>query len=218
MDEIKKEEKIEEVKKQVNDVLDLTKIDELIKKNEIEFELDGQKYRIKKPDFKQKQEAYQKRIEKFTELLGNEKYLLEDALKKMYLKRGIDIDGMLKKTVQLQKERDGFSIKLGELIANKGSESEMEQYKLEIEKINKEIQEFSMKRTALLEFSIENQVLIYTYSYLTSVITEKLVKDGDVEKWVRVWNSLEEFQQDKEKVSNRISYYAAFIIGMDADI
>jgi len=218
MDEIQKTDKIEEVTKKVNEVLDLSKIEDLIKKNEIEFELDGQKYRIKKPDFKQKQEAYQKRIEKFTELLGNEKYLLEDALKKMYLKRGIDIDGMFKKTVQLQKERDSFSMKLGELIANKGSESEMEQYRLEIERVNREIQEFSMKRTVFLEFSIENQVLIYTYSYLTSMITEKLIKDGDSEKWVNVWNSLEEFQQDKEKVSNRISYYAAFIIGMDADV
>jgi len=218
MDEIQKEEKIAEETKKVNDVIDLNNIQDLLKKNEIEFELEGTKYRIKKPDFKQKQEAYQKRIEKFTELLANDKYLLEEGLKKMYLKRGIDLDGMLRKMVQLQKERDNFSLKLGEVIANKGSQSDMEQYKDEIEKLNATIQELSAKRTGLLEFCIENQVLIYTYSYLTSVITDKLVKDGDKENWVKVWNTLDEFQEDKDRIANKISYYAAFIIGMDADI
>jgi hypothetical protein len=79
----------------IRDILDLSEMDDLLKSNEKIFDMDGITYRVRKPNNKEKREVYQKRIEKYTELLNNEKYSLEEDLKKSYKRRGIDIDAMI---------------------------------------------------------------------------------------------------------------------------
>lgn len=216
MEEIKteeslKQEKIDELSKKVKELLEIDQIEELLKKSVIEFEIDGVKYRVSKPNFKQKQETYEKRIEKFTELLKNDKYMLEEDLKKIYLKRGIDIDSIVKSIVNKSIERDNVMIKLGELVKNQAPDSELQLMKTQVEDCNKEIEKLSLYKSRLLETSIENQIVIYVYSYFTYLIAEKLVED----KWVRVWNSLDEFYNASEKLSIQISYYSAFVVNND---
>ena len=104
MEEIKSTEKteqeIKEIKDKIQDILNLNEIEELIKKNEHIFEFEGITYKVAKPNFKQKQEAYKKRIEKFTELLQNDKYMLE---------KNINLD--LKKLITVQKKKIKINIK-----------------------------------------------------------------------------------------------------------
>jgi len=81
-------------------------------------------------------------------------------------------------------------------------------YKEEIEKIQHEIQLLSIKKTTYLEFSIENQVNLFSYSYLTYLMTEKEV-DG---KWVRAFNSYDEFINGEEAITTTASIRASLLI------
>jgi len=209
--DLQKEQEINEVQKKINEVLNLGEIEDLIKSNEKIFEVNNITYRVRKPTFKQRQEAYKKRIEKFTELLQNDKYVLESDLKTSYLKRNIDIDAMTRSIQNKMNNRDSLMLKLGEMIKNKVAENELETVKNEVQALNKEIQRLSIQKTNLLEFCIENQVAIYTYSYLTFLLAEK--KEGD--NWVRVWNTWEEFENEKEGLINRFSYYVTMMSGWE---
>lgn len=223
MNDIEKKEKIEEISNKLKDILNMNEIESLLKSNEIVFEEGDMKYRVRKPSFKQKQEAINKRVEKFTELIKNDKYMLEEDLKVQYLKRGIDIDGYTKKIQQAMQERDRLMLKLGEEIKNKTDEKDWALYKEEIEKTNVDIQRYTIEKTKLLEFSIENQVLIYTYSYLTFLLGEKYLKGKDLGEgnkepdpgWLKVWNTWEEFQNEKENLINKFAYYTTFLTSIE---
>lgn len=206
-----KEQKVEEIKKKLTEVLDLTEMEDLVKSNEKIFEDNGITYRVRKPNYKEKQEVYQKRIEKFTELLGNEKYSLEMDLKALYLKRNIDIDAMSVSMSNKIKRRDELMLQLGELIKNSASEEDLRKLKEEVQLLQEEIKLISINKTSLLEFSIENQVLIYTYSFLTFLISEK--KEGEV--WVKVWKNFDEFQNDSTSIGNKLAYYTTLISSIE---
>ncbi len=214
MDEIineTKEVKVEEIQKKINDILDLSEMEDLIKSNEKIFELNNVTYRVRKPNLKEKQEAYRKRVEKFTELLYDKKYKLEEDLKQVYLERGIDINAITLDIQNKMLKRDGLMVKLGEAIKNKAVEPDLLAYKEEITDITFQIQNLSIRKTGLLEYSIENQVMIYAYSYLTFLIAEK--KEG--EQWVRVWKDWSEFENDKEVLVNKFSMYVTLISNIE---
>jgi hypothetical protein len=229
MEEQLKETKIEEIKKQISDIVDLNNVEELIKNNEIEFINNDVRYRVKKPTFQQKKDAYNKKIEKFTKLLdevdeeGKPKYKLEDDLKKSYLKRNINIDDMNVVGIGLSRKRDDLLFKLGEALKNKAPDNELSEFKNEIQAINNKINTIVIEKTKLLEFSIENQCLIHLYTYLTYLITEKYIQGKDLGEgnkeadigWVKAWNSWEEFQNSDEMLLNQASYYTTLIGGME---
>ena len=213
MDEIK-EQKAEEIKEKIGNIMNLDKIADLLKSNEKEFIIGGITYKVRKPNAYEKQEAYKKRIEKYVELLKDDKYSLEEDLKNIYLKRGIDIDKMNSDMNFLNKTKETFMEKLGAALANKAGDAETENYKKEIETLNNQIYDISNKKTRLLEFSIENQVLIHTISYLTFLITEK--KEG--ESWVKVWKTWENFIDGDSDLVNMASYYTTFISSIEPEM
>jgi hypothetical protein len=102
-------------------------------------------------------------------------------------------------------------IQLGELIKNSASEEDLKKFKTEVQEIQEDIKLISINKTSLLEFSIENQVLIHTYSYLTYLVSEK--KEGEV--WVKVWKNFDEFQADSSSIGNKLAYYVTLISSVD---
>ena len=222
MDEQKKEAEVKEIQKKISDIMNIDSINEILKSNEAEFVYKDQKYRVKKPNYQQKQETYQKKLEKFSKLLdevddeGKPKYKLEEDLKKAYLKRGIDIDSLSTKMFNLNIKRDGIMLKLGEALKNNADDLDCKTLKHEIESITNEIQEVSIKKTQYLESSIENQCLIYFYTYLSFLLGEKYVKEP-TENWVRVWNTWEEFKQGDEGLLSRVSYYTTLMCNSDIE-
>jgi len=214
IEEKTREEKIEEVKKEEKEDLDLQKVDELLKNNKFDFEYEGIQYRARKPTFKEKQEAYAKRLEKELELLetkdekGKFKYKTEDQLKIIYKERGIDVDEFDNKFTVLEKRKNDFQMKLGKALKEKRPDNELEIYKKELEKIFREQQKINIKKTKLFSTSIENQIDLFTYTYLTYLVAEKLEKD----KWVKVWNSWEEFENSTDELINQISFYTIIML------
>jgi hypothetical protein len=67
----------------------------------------------------------------------------------------------------------------------------------------------SIKKTNLLQASIESQSLLYTYQYLTFIVTQKLVN----EQWVKAWETFDEFLNSPDTLVNTASFNASIIIG-----
>lgn len=205
--------KIADIKTKLDDIIKTDFVADIIKDNKIEFIYNNIKYRVSKPTFKQKQEVYQKQIEKYIQLLqdrddnGNFKYYPEEDLKKIYKERQIDIDAMRKKMASLESEINKYQLKLGELLSKKVPETELKIYRDKIQDLSDEQMTLSLKINKLLEYSLENQVLIYAYSYLTYLITEKLIDD----KWVKAWDNYDDFINSDESLVNTISYYAMLV-------
>jgi hypothetical protein len=208
MEEIKNEA-LEKIKAEIGSQVDLNNIEELLKKNEIEFEFLGTKYRVIKATFQQKNEAYKKKLEKFTELLQDSKYMLEEDLKAIYKKRGIDIDAITQQMTTIETKRTDLLYKLGEALKNKASEDDLKTLKNEIIKLQEDQQMLSIKKTNLLQASIESQSLLYTYQYLTFIVTQKLVN----EQWVKAWETFDEFLNSPDTLVNTASFNASIIIG-----
>lgn len=193
----------------IKGVLNTELTEEMLKNNVIEFEFNTVEYRISQPTFKQKQEAYKYQVEKHLELLQDSKYMLEDDLKKLYLeKKGVDIDKIISKINILEKERNNLQFKLGEALKDKASKVDMDSYKKEILNIEKEQEMLSIKKTKLLEFSIENQTLVFGYSYLTYLITQKKSED----KWIKAWDNYDDFLNTDDSVINYVSWYTGIIL------
>lgn len=195
----------EEIKKNLEENL----VEEGLQDNKLDFEHEGIKYRVSKPTFGQKQEAYRKKVEKFTSYLKDTNYLLEKDLKKQYLERGIDIDAMQEKIVALEKEKQALQLKLGELLVAKASDSDLKVLKDEISQIQMKQIEVSIEKSSLLEYSIEQQVFSYVYSYLTYLVAEKNVDDN----WVKVWSSYKEFETSKdEELIRKFSQHSPIVL------
>lgn len=225
MEELENIQKIEAVKKKLNEIMELDAVGDFLKSNEFEFEFKGNKYRVRKPSYKIKQEAYQKRLSKYSILLkeknedGTFKYSIEEDLLKNYKERGIDVDGMNKQMDNLVLDKERLMMRLGKGLTDKIAENELNLYRKEIEKINQSIQKLSAKKGALLEFSIENQVLLYFYAYLTYLMAEEYKKGKDLgegnkesDEWKRVWNTFAEYENADEELILEFSYRAVFLI------
>ena len=201
------EKEVENLQSKIKSMLEIDKLSEMIVDNTISFEHKGSKYRAGKPTFKQKQEANEKRVTKFSELMHDEKYMMEDTLIALYLKKGVDIKDLDSKLIVLEKQRQDYMYKLGQAIKeNKGNE-ELVTYKEEIQKINIQYQELTMKRTIYMDISLESNVNVFVYTYLAYLTIEKQENDT----WVKAWKSYDEFMNCEESLINLAVFYASFL-------
>jgi hypothetical protein len=193
---------IDAVKEKVAEATNEALVEDAVKNNTASFDFEGVTYRATKPNYKQKQDVYKERVKKFTELLKDTAYSLERDLKKIYLARGIDLDGMITKVTALEKEKQNLQYKLGEALKNSAGDNDCIILKKEIERVTAEQQVVAIERNSYLEFSVENQVLIHMYSYMTYLVSEK--KEGDT--WVRAFNTFEEFLAGNESLINQLAF------------
>jgi len=211
----KNEKNTEQIKKKLSEILDTFQVEDMLKNNTIVFYYKDKAYRVRKPTFKEKQEAVEKKLEKYTQLLNDEKYFLEETLIKIYLKKGIDIDKMNKDVYNLNIAKNDLLYKLGEAIKNKANEPTLKVFKDEIQVIDNKIREITIEKTNLLGASIEQQTIIFFYTYMTYLITEKNIGTETKEEWAKLWNSFEDFENSEEDFINKACYYASLIAGIN---
>lgn len=206
--EVQKEEVIKDIVDKVNEAMDLSQAEELISNNEIIFDVDNVTYKVSKPTFKQKQDVYREKVRKFNDLLKDETLPLEEDLKKTLKKRGVDIDEMIQKIMSLERKKKDLQYKLGELLAKQGSKEDIETLKNEIISIQIIINDFLIRKSSFLEFSLEHQLIVYVYSYLTYLVSQKKVGDN----WEPVWKSFDDFEKtEDDKVVQKLAFNAATI-------
>jgi len=204
---------VNNIKTKMNEILETDTIENFIKKNNIEFTIGEVIYRVNKPDYKQKQEVNKKRIIKYQQLLnekdelGNFIYKTEEELRKQYKLRGTAIEDLEGRFDVLDNKKNNIMLKLGEYIKNNKPDDDLKVLRDEIAEIISEQQELTIRKTNLLETSIEMQILMYMYTYLAFITTEK--KEG--ENWIRVWNIWEEFEKADNELMDRATFYASLI-------
>ncbi len=202
---------VDKVTEQVTKAQETDFLEEVIKNNKSEFTHLGVKYRVGKLNYEQKQEIYKERVKKFTQLLRDKDYSLEKDLKREYLARGIDIDALTNKIKTLEGQKDSAKLKLGELLKNNASDSDCDKIKKEIEGILEEQKNTAMEKQTLLEFSIENQVIVHMYNYMTYLMAERF----DGENWVRAFKTFKDFSQSQDdELIGKLAFLVT-LIGQD---
>jgi len=207
MEENKLNEAIAKVQTQVEQINDLGVIADIIKNNEIEFTYKEVKYRVKKPKFNQKLDANNERIRRYIVLLKDPANLVEKDLIEVYKTRGIDIADMDKQYESLENQKKDLMLKLGKGLSDNLTKEELDIFKKEIDKISNDQRDIVIKKSLLLDSSIESQINLFIYTYLAYLIVEKLVDDI----WIRGWKYYDSFLNEDENLINIIVWNSTLI-------
>lgn len=207
LEEIGKRE-IESMTKKIYSDMDENLIDKSLQSNELEFEVDHIKYRVRKPTFSEKQNCENARLKKFNELIKKDEYMFEESLISILKNKGIDIKAMDDQIRKLESDKQTYQYKLGKGLVDNIANNEVEELRTQIIELTNLQQYLIVKKNNYLEFSIENQMVVFVYLYLTSLITEQ--KDG--EEWVRVWKDLNELQSCENESLIRQATFCATLI------
>lgn len=203
-------EENKDMTEEIKTALEDNNTEQLVTKSEIEFDFEDKKFKVVKPTFKNKNDAFLLQLNKYNELLKIKGNLLEDNLKRIYKEnQNIDIDEYTKDIEKLSKSKDNLLLKLGELIKLGKSETECEKLRLNIKEIDTEIIDISMKKNDLLKSSIESQSKYFSYQFLTSELTYVL----DNGEWKKYWKNMDEFLNSKNGVVNIASFYTSILTG-----
>jgi hypothetical protein len=186
----------------------LSKIEDLIKDNSIAFEHSGKSYRIHLLNLVEKEELDVLRRKKFGQLLKDPDILLEKDLIALYKERGEDIGEIDEQIKKLESESFGLQMKLGESISKNEGEQIFQTYKEQIQALIVNVQVLKAQKILLLEFSLENNLL----SYVAQVITYLSLDENKDGHWVRMFKSLEDFQNYKdESLINKAAQYSMIL-------
>lgn len=197
-------------------------VEDVIKDNQVVFDIEGTKYRVRRPTFEDKQNLTNERSRKLISLLKDTNNLLEKDLVQIYESRGVSIAELNRNIDNLQTKRNEVNMTLGKLLTENRPEAELLPHKQEIERLNNEQSEFLMRKTSYLENSIESQVNVYTYVYLAALIAEKYIKGADLgngnknpDEWVKAWANYDEFIKQPEITVNKVVWYTSLITRND---
>lgn len=203
----------EQIVKEMEENFQLSKIEELIKDNAIQFDYNEKKYRVRLLTMSEKDELDSLRRKKFNSMLqekdekGNYVYLKESVLVKLLKERGdADIEAIEDKINKLNSEAVSLQLRLGEAISKNESELVLNTYKDQIEDILKtQIPSLRTEKNLLLGFSLENALLSFVSQVITYLSSEVL----EGEEWVKVYKSFKEFQENKdETLMNQLAMYS----------
>jgi len=187
-----KEELTKEVTEQLAQLNEREQLEGLIKDNKIEFEVDGKKYRVRKPTQGERLAVQKARNKKYIELLKDDSYMLKEQLVEIYKKKGIDIEERELKIKDLTYEIEDIQVKLDNTV-NKDS---IKVLKKAIDDKRQEQSKISIGISELLEACIEVELLEFGNLYLIYTILEKFydgkVIEGD-SNWIKCFKNYEEF-------------------------
>jgi len=193
-----------EALKALAEIEETVRMENLVKDNKIEFKIDDKTYRVRKPEFAERQEIDAVRRKKYLAFVKDETYLFRKQWIAQYKTKGIDIEAMENKVRALDAEIKDVLLRL----AKSQEPKDITLLKEQILKLRDEQFNTSIEVTDLLSHSIENQLMIFVNSYTTYLVLEKKVED----KWIRAYNDYEEFMKSEDKAIEQAFYYINMLI------
>jgi hypothetical protein len=189
---------LEEAKAIVNKMEEesnLSKVADMLKDNKIEFTHKEVLYRVRLLTVGEKDELDVSRKRKFGELLKDANILFAKEIIKLYKEKGIDIEKDIDEVIsKLNSQEVDVQIQLGEAISKKEADSVLKAYEEKIYNIRIEKRILSTQKIILLENCFENLLEGYIYKCLVYLSLEK----KQDEEWVKVYNSLVEFNNEMD--------------------
>jgi len=169
---------------------------ELVEDNNIEFEHNDKRYRVRLLNRREREELNRLRLQRFGQLIKDKNVLLEPDLIKVYKERGIDIDKIDEEMRRLDAEILNIRLQLGEALSKNQEESSLNAYKDSIVALTEKKQIYLIQKSQMLSMSLENQLLSYVAELITYLTLEILVS----EEWVRVFKTYEEYLGCKDDI------------------
>lgn len=185
----------EKIVKEMEENSALSKLEEMIKDNQITFDYQEKKYRVRLLELPEKNKLDEMRRKKFGELIQDENILMKESLIQNYKKRGINIDELQDKIKKINSEEFDLQLKLGEGISNNNGETLLKNYKDQIQELRTQKKLLQTQEELLLNYCLENQLESYVYQVITFLSSEILVD----EKWKKLFNSFDEFENSKDE-------------------
>ena len=186
------------------EIEEVTKMENLVKDNKIEFAVTGATYRVRKPSFVERQEVDTARRKKYLEYINDASFFFKSQWIDKYKIKGVDIVAMERKIKSYQGDIEQLLLRLATSIEPK----EVDSLKKEIYDIRDAQFSLSIEVTDLLAHSIENQLVVYTNSYMTYIVLEKKTE----ETWTKVYGTFDEFQKSDSEVINQAFMYINYLI------
>jgi len=206
--ELLRAEEAQRILDKIKEDHDLSKFEELVKDNKIEFEFEDKKYQVRMLNVAEKDELDSLRRKKFGQLIQDKDILLEKDLIRVYKERGLDLEEINEQIRKLDTERYSITLKLGESIADKIGEAVLKEYKNQINNLQDKIYILALQKSSLLTYSLENQLTNYVVKVLTYLSLE-IYKD---EKYVKAFKSIEDFEKNvNEKLIEKSIYYSMLL-------
>lgn len=210
MNEQEKITKNELAKKQLkilSEIEDSMKMEAVVKDNKIEFKSGDKTYRVRKPNFPERHDMQKVRRLQYLKLIKDPEMLFRKQWVKLYKEKGIDINKMEDDIKRKQGEIEALLLRLVKV----QDDTTVKKLKDDILKLRSEQYDLTIEKTDLLQYSIEDQLLLHVNTYTTYLVFER--KEGD--KWVRTFNAFEEFQQcsDDTLMAKAFEFVSCLIYG-----
>lgn len=202
-------ERIKEVMKTLEEEFGLA----TIKDNKIYFKFNQKQYRVRMPNTKEENEATDAKNKFKFKLLKDDNYLTREQLIELYKKKGIDIEELDKEMFELNLKVKDLMYKLA--TTPEGDTEAIENQKRKIEELKDRMYQISIKKSQLLEGSIEDRVEQFYTQYLTALCTE--VEEGE-NNWKKVWKTYEDFENDNSDLTLKaLSCMVKLLVGIRND-
>jgi hypothetical protein len=197
---------VKNVAKKISELNQIEEIEDLLKNNFIKFEHKKDKYKVRIPTIKEREEVRGERTRKYYELLEDNRYKLKEVLIKIYKeKQNIDIEQIEDDIIKLQSQINDLRVKA---ITSKDKKTQ-KTLRDEIEYLLEKQTDLSIKKRDLLQYSIEEELVEYCNYYLTYLVLEKEINN----KWEKVFTTYDDFSSslDNELILKAVNYLSLLI-------
>lgn len=213
MSEEQKDVRTEEATKiteAINQADELDKLEEMIRNNIIYFPFEGKEYRVRIPNYKEKQEIREVKVKRHNELRNDSAWKYEAELIKELDKKGISIVNMQNRMLEIHQKIEELQLKLAEFGDQKEEDNKIiTDLKLQIYNLLVEQRSVALEKAEILSESIEAELLSLINSYTCYIGLE--VKEA--ESWIKAFKNYEEFMNsEKEELLNRTGHYMSLLI------
>lgn len=206
-----KQELAKKLTEEIQQMDNLKELEEMLKKNYIQWDLDGITYRVRKPNYQEHQKLRREKIKKHNELRNDPNWKYEEQLIQEYEEKGKNIAKMTEKQLEIGKNIEELELKLAELgnVSEKDTKAIID-LKIEIFNLMSEQRTISLEKIELLSYSIESELTVLVNSYICYLVLEKM-ESG--ENWIRVFDSYENFMNsDNDTLLNMAGHYLSLIV------
>jgi hypothetical protein len=183
----------EKAKQALRDFVNLKKTETLIKDNKAYFTFKDREYRVNTPTQEQGSVIDEAREKKLAELLQNDDYMSEEHWKKIWKKKGFDIDAIDEEIEDLGLATEALLFKL----ATAQKEQVIKQLSEQIEDNKEKVQDLIIKKTDKLQYSIEKRIRDFSANYTCYYMLQVKDEKGN---WSRKFDSFEDYSKCQDTI------------------
>lgn len=189
----------QDIKTQIENLRKLDELKAKLQDNKIEFEVKGQDYRVRLLNSKEIKQKDNEKLRYYSRLVNEGDFKHEKVLIENYKKQGIDIEEMEEKMKELDKEQEALELQLGQFLKENKNEALCKELHEKIKEVMQKKLMIAMTKDLRMSISLENQLITHMIFYVTYQMLEKKVKENNEEKWIKCFDTFEDFDNNEDE-------------------